>query len=326
MPCIGCTYAAGLLFAIESECISAEFFAPECVFDALPEEQRLAFEPYCQIRLTDGTRQLRRQTLCLVDISLHLRERDRAGGERPVRMHDAVAGIFPSLIVEPLFCARAIFHESVVIGIALAVNPGECGEDLWPDAPDGFCIACPAVIEPGEQHEQRRRVNAAVILAERYFAGARHFSLAHFMEDLAGLRIARRIVRPGLGSGKKIENAASETRIDPEELERGDDPVAAEWSREPRYAGVRVRTVLRFGRQHVKIGDGPAQDFIEESIRGRDRRTASRDPPLLADGLPQARAETGFARHLTGAEIDKHPYFHRLVGRECKIKDGVICG
>ena len=48
-------------------------------------------------------------------------------------------------------------------------------------------------VEPGQHHEQRRRIHAAVIEAERDLAQRRHLAAAHLVQDFSGLGVGERI-------------------------------------------------------------------------------------------------------------------------------------
>ena len=52
-------------------------------------------------------------------------------------------------------------------------------------------------------HEQRRRIDAAVIEAERHLAQRRHLAAAHLVQDLAGLGVGRGIVGAWPGSAAR---------------------------------------------------------------------------------------------------------------------------
>ena len=60
--------------------------------------------------------------------------------------------------------------------------------------------------------------------------------MTHFVDDLAGLGVDRRIVLLGLQIGEHLERRAGELRAEDERLQAGDDRVAAEDRHEPRHA------------------------------------------------------------------------------------------
>jgi hypothetical protein len=74
----------------------------------------------------------RRQELGAVDVTLHLRERDRALRQMPVGVEDGVLRILPALVGETLLGGAVIFDEAVAVGIAGAVDPAERGLDGGP--------------------------------------------------------------------------------------------------------------------------------------------------------------------------------------------------
>ena len=91
-----------------------------------------------------------------------------------------------------------------------------------------------------EHHEERRRIDAAVVASERHFAEARHFGAARLVQDLAGFGVLLRVDVVRLGGGQVAEDAARELRMDPEQLQGGNDAVAPKRRAEPGHAGVRV--------------------------------------------------------------------------------------
>src|SRR5262249_36320153 len=105
---------------------------------------------------------------------------------------------------------------------------------------------------------------------------------------------ARRGVR--LGRGEEGEHSAGELRREPEQLQGGDEPVAAKGGAEPGNAGVRVRPGVELGGEERQIGTRLLDPAIEEP-RGAVRACAS--TPLGAHRAARAGsgvAEAGFAR------------------------------
>ena len=101
--------------------------------------------------------------------------------------------VLPPLVGEPLVAAPPVFHETVAVPIAIGLDPVERRTDMRPECFQHHPIAGAFEIRPGEHHEQRCRIHAAVIAPERNFAGFRHFAITHFMKDLAWLGIGIRI-------------------------------------------------------------------------------------------------------------------------------------
>ncbi len=83
------------------------------------------------------------------------------------------------------------------------------------------------------------------------------------MQDLARLGVALgRDLRRLLG-GQEAEHAARDVGRDPEALQRGEDPVAAERRAEPGDARVGIGAVGRLGDHHLEVGDRAGQPLVE---------------------------------------------------------------
>ena len=82
-----------------------------------------------------------------------------------------------------------VLDEAVAIGIAGPVDPLERAHDRRPNFVEELLIAGCRDVSAGDDNEERCRVDAAVIEAERYFTQRRHFAVAHLVQDLAWLCI-----------------------------------------------------------------------------------------------------------------------------------------
>src|SRR5215831_7220332 len=90
--------AARLLTAVECQRIDAEILAPKVRFESLSQSLGLLFElprPSCK---TDVLREPSGAALCRVNVALYLAERDRAFGERAIRVEHGVLRILPTLL------------------------------------------------------------------------------------------------------------------------------------------------------------------------------------------------------------------------------------
>ena len=132
-------------------------------------------------------------------------------------------------------------------------------------------IAGALQVRAGEHHEQRRRVDAAVVAPERHLAERRHLAAARLVQDLAGLRVLRRIAGRRLRRRQEAEHAARQLRLEPEQLERGDDAVAAERRAEPGDARVRIRPGRRLGDHHLEIGERAVHPLVELGVGRADQ-------------------------------------------------------
>ena len=194
---------------------------------------RFGLELARDVELAKALRAARRQLFGGKYITLHFGQRDKAFGELPVGMEDGVVGILPALVGESLFGGALIFDKTVAVGIAGAVDPAQRRFDRRPQFGKRLVVAGALDIEPGQQHEQRRRIDAAVILRERHLAQRRHLAAAHLVQDLSGLGVGERIDGFGLIEGEPLQHAARNARIDPQHLQRCDEAVAAERGRIP---------------------------------------------------------------------------------------------
>ena len=138
---------------------------------------------------------------------------------------------------------------------------------MRPEPPEKCAIARSIEVRAGEDDEQRRRVDAAVIAAERHFAEAGHFTGARLVQDLARLRVLLRAHGIGLGRGEIGEHAAGDIGTDPKGLQSGNNSVAAEGRAEPWDACIRIVAVRRARREHSQVGRRPPHPLIEALAR-----------------------------------------------------------
>ena len=153
---------------------------------------------------------------------------------------------------------------------------------------DERAVAGARVVRAGEHDEQRRRVDAAVVASERHLAEARHLAAARLVQDLARARRPAPGRRRRLGRGQVREHAARQLRIDPQELQRGDDAVAAERRAEPGHAGVRIRAVRRGRGQHADVGGRATHPLIEALARALDAAVVARASSSASAASPTA--------------------------------------
>ncbi len=135
---------------------------------------------------------------CGIDVALHFAERDRRLGQRTVLVEDRIVRVLPPLLDQTAVRRARVLHEAVAVAIAVAIDPGQSGLDVRPELLDRREIAGPVVVAARQQHEQGRGVHAAVVGAKRHFAECRHFAASHLVQNLAGLRVACRVVARGL--------------------------------------------------------------------------------------------------------------------------------
>ena len=101
----------------------------------------------------------------------------------------------------------------------------------------------------------------------RRLAGAGHLAGPQLVQDLARLGVVPRVVGGRLEAGEDRQRLDRDDRVERDQLERGDDAVAAEQRREPRDPGGEVRLAL--GRPVVR-GAGPGRASERRSVRSRN--------------------------------------------------------
>ena len=159
-------------------------------------------------------------------------------------------------------------------------------------------LGLPGAVQPGagQRHEQRRRIDAAVVAAERHLAQFRHLAVAHLVQDLAGLGIRRRIEAGGLHRRQVPQHAERDGRVEPERQPGGDQRIPAEDGAEPGHAGIGEGPFRRLRAQHGQVGAGPADHLVEAALGGGDAGRARLHRAAGPAVLPQRAQEGGIGR------------------------------
>jgi hypothetical protein len=178
--------------------------------------------------------------------------------------------VLPSLLGQPLFGLPRVLDEPVTIAVAVPFDPGQRAIDVAGQRADERHVAGPSQVRGRQHHEERRRIDAAVVAPERHLAESGHLPAPRLVQDLPRLRVALGRGLRRLGGGQKTEHATGDLGRDPEDLHRGDDAVAPEGRAEPGDAGVGIGTVRRLGDHHLQIGDRPVQPLVEIVAAGVD--------------------------------------------------------
>ena len=114
-------------------------------------------------------------------------------------------------MTRPLLVGAVILDEAVAIGIARSVDPAQSRFDVGPQLPQRLDVAGVLGVEPGQHHEQRRRIHTAVIQLERNLPQRGHLTAAHLMQDFSGLGVGERIEVFGLIGGEPPQHAFGDT-------------------------------------------------------------------------------------------------------------------
>ena len=117
------------------------------------------------------------------------------------------------------------------------------------------------------------------------------------MQDLARLGVPLGDGGVGLGGGQVGEHPAGDVRVQPERLQRGDDPVAAEGRRKPRYARVRVGPCGKRCCQQRQVGARFVDPFIEPSRRAAGARPTATAKPHVRSRTCGGGAKPRFIGH-----------------------------
>ena len=120
-PAFDAAHPARPLVAVERDRVGAELLAPEAALEAL-RLQRL--RAGAQLRASAVVAELRGQLggaqLGLVDVALHLAQRDRRLGQRAVGVEDRVVRVLPALLHQAVAAAPRVLDEAVAVDVAVA--------------------------------------------------------------------------------------------------------------------------------------------------------------------------------------------------------------
>ena len=137
---------------------------------------------------------------------------------------------FHDWLTRPRSERRSVLDEAVAVEVAVLVDPREGAHRGLPKVLDEPRVARPAPDFGEEDEVERRRVDGAVV-ARKPCLGA--LAVPNLVDDLAGLRVDRRVVGGRLQRGQDAEGVVRE--LGPEEkcLQARDERVAAEDGHEP---------------------------------------------------------------------------------------------
>ena len=149
-----------------------------------------------------------------------------------------------------------------------------------------------------QDQPQGRRVDAAVVRPERQLAGTGHLAGAQLVEDLAGLGVAPVVVLGCLACGEHPERLDRDLGPEREELERGDDRVAAEQRREPRHArrDVALAVARAVVHEQAQVGEAPRDDQVEHLVVRLDPGRAAHPGVIRGGALARRRSAAGPGR------------------------------
>src|SRR6185436_17519940 len=117
--------------------------------------------------------------------------------------------------------------------VTVEIEPGTSCVEMRSETSNEVEISGPRQVGAGEQQKEWRRVDTAVVAAERHFAQRRHLSAWSLVQDLPGLGVGRCVLFRRLIDCKAVEHASCDGRIEPEHLPGRDKGVTAKNSAEP---------------------------------------------------------------------------------------------
>ena len=170
----------------------------------------------------------------------------------------------------------------------------------------------------GEEEKERRRIDGAVVAAERHLAQVGHLAMASLVQDLAGLGIGLRIELGRLRGGERAKHAPRHRWIHPQHEHGRDDAVATKDGAEPGDASIRIGTEIGPRDQGVYVRGGSAGDFIEQIVGRRDGGDLSRRGAACSTRIAigeEEIADLGRVTFLTGHSHEQGRSAHRVRAR-----------
>jgi hypothetical protein len=266
--------ATRALVAVKRQNIRAERLVKEALVEPATHCVRLIRKRHRSDGIAQSLRNLLRGSPCRIHIGLDLDHGDWTLRQRSIGVEDGVTTILPTLVDQPVTRRSSIFDKAVAIAVAIPINPFERRLDMRPESPN--CLEIAGAFKIGAcQHDKKwRRIDAAVVAAERHLAQAGHFAVTRFMKDFAWLGVGAGVDGGGLSGRKVRQHPARDCGIEPQRFQGRDDAVAPEDRTVPGDAGVGIGPLWQMGHQNIEIGDAAVDRFIEDLIGGLNGRGA----------------------------------------------------
>ena len=171
---VGGAHPAGALLAVERQHVGAERLVPEALVEAGAELGGAAgHRRHLLVAALEAAGDGGGGAPGAVGVGLHLHQRHRAAGEGAVGVEDRVVAVLPALVDQAFGVLPAVLDEAVAVAVAVDLEPGERRLDVGPELEHGGEIAGAVEIGAGEDDEERRGVDAAVVAAEGDLRAAR---------------------------------------------------------------------------------------------------------------------------------------------------------
>ena len=211
------THLARALAPVERQRVGPEIVAPERPIEPLAQLLRLAQQRRARGPRGRGARPAARPAAWLRR-RIPAPRRARSGLRRACRLRGTPNRWSPS---SPgargrSAIAAGVFDEAVAVDVAVLVDPASA-RSTWSHSPAmNVPVAGALVVVAGKDHEQRRRVDAAVVAAEWHLAEARPSRRVRVScRIFPGSASCAGVGRDRLRGGEIREHAAREVRVRP---------------------------------------------------------------------------------------------------------------
>ena len=264
--------------------------------------------------------------LGVIRVALELAQGKRDPRDRAIGLRDGVPGVLPALVVVAMTRARPIFLKTIVIDVAILVEPGHGRLDVWQVALEDRLVAAPLVQVGQDDDIEARRVVGSVIGRVRKEPKLGQLAVADLVRDLAWLHVPFRVVLGGLQPGQPPKGPRGEFRVASDALHRHDQGVATEQRHEPGNApgrnedpslerGVFQAECLHVpGRLRPGVPNGfvggvdahpwqPGRPDVDRGIRNGIALERGGPAPAARDRQP---LDAGVPRALRGNRRDEH--------------------
>ena len=231
-------------------------------------------------------------------VCLHLDRRQRALGPPALRVQVAVAGVLPDLVGDPGRSLALELDEEVAVEIAALFHPFERGADARLEISDEIALGHPARGLGREPHEERRRVDRAVVRRAEGAAGPHDLALPDLVRDPSGLLVALGHVARALVVGELSQHRGREVAAQRQRHQGGHDRVASERRDEPGDARGGKEPIRGLVREHEEIERAARDPGVEV---GRVARELRRRP---LPRIPVAIGDDGGRKRRVDADVD----------------------
>ena len=151
--------------------------------------------------------------LGVVGVALQLAGGAREAGQASVAVGDRVPRVLPALVLEArLLVAPLVRDVAVALQVGVVVDPGQGGSRRQLQNAHELRVAGPALVLVQEHHEERRRVDRAVVGRVRPLLERGHLAEAHLVQDPARVLVAEVVAARPLPEAERHEGRLARAR------------------------------------------------------------------------------------------------------------------